>query len=46
MFRHGDRTPTECYPRDPYNNLSYWPEGWGQLTNVRKFFIVIMSRET
>ncbi|XP_075209853.1 prostatic acid phosphatase-like [Lycorma delicatula] len=36
VFRHGHRTPTKCYPKDPYNNLSYWPEGWGELTNIGK----------
>lgn len=36
LFRHGDRTPIDPYPTDPYRNLSYWPEGYGQLTNVGK----------
>ncbi|XP_070165902.1 lysosomal acid phosphatase-like [Polyergus mexicanus] len=31
LFRHGDRTPTETYPKDPYINYS-WPNGWGALT--------------
>ena len=35
LYRHGDRTPVASYPTDPYNNVSYWPNGWGQLTNVR-----------
>ena len=35
LYRHGDRTPVTTYPTDPYNNASYWPDGWGQLTNVR-----------
>lgn len=34
IFRHGDRNPIDPYPNDPYRNLSYWPEGLGQLTNV------------
>ncbi|KAG8231336.1 hypothetical protein J437_LFUL017688 [Ladona fulva] len=36
IFRHGDRTPVEPYPNDPYKNVSLWPVGWGQLTNVGK----------
>lgn len=37
IFRHGDRNPIEPYPNDPYKNGSYWPEGFGQLTNVSLF---------
>jgi len=33
LFRHGDRTPTETYPKDPYINYM-WPGGWGALTKV------------
>ncbi|XP_059474786.1 prostatic acid phosphatase-like isoform X2 [Neocloeon triangulifer] len=37
IFRHGDRTPVDPYPTDPYRNVSvYWPEGLGQLTDVGK----------
>ncbi|XP_031337572.1 venom acid phosphatase Acph-1-like isoform X2 [Photinus pyralis] len=38
LFRHGDRTPDliEMYPKDPYNNISYFPEGLGQLTRKGK----------
>ncbi|XP_049781921.1 prostatic acid phosphatase-like [Schistocerca cancellata] len=36
LFRHGDRTPIDPYPTDPFRNRSYWPEGYGQLTNVGK----------
>nr|CAD7452092.1 unnamed protein product [Timema tahoe] len=37
FFRHGDRTPLETYPNDPYNAVDiYWPEGLGQLTEVNK----------
>ncbi|KYN39752.1 EH domain-containing protein 1, partial [Trachymyrmex septentrionalis] len=31
LFRHGDRTPTETYPKDPHINYD-WPNGWGSLT--------------
>ncbi|KAL0112370.1 hypothetical protein PUN28_012004 [Cardiocondyla obscurior] len=31
LFRHGDRTPTETYPKDPYKDYN-WPNGWGSLT--------------
>ncbi|XP_054011568.1 lysosomal acid phosphatase-like [Hylaeus anthracinus] len=31
VFRHGDRNPTETYPKDPYLNYD-WPGGWGSLT--------------
>lgn len=33
MHRHGDRTPINMAPRDPYNNIKYWPEGFGNLIN-------------
>ncbi|CAG2110632.1 unnamed protein product [Medioppia subpectinata] len=36
IHRHGDRTPIQCYPMDPYSNASYWPDGWGELTPVGK----------
>ncbi|KAI5713220.1 hypothetical protein M8J76_003193 [Diaphorina citri] len=36
LYRHGDRTPINFYPNDPYKNASYWPVGPGQLTNVGK----------
>lgn len=36
IFRHGDRTPVEPYPTDPYKDSSYWPVGFGQLTNTGK----------
>lgn len=36
LFRHGDRTPIKLYPNDPYRNDSYWPIGYGQLTNLGK----------
>ncbi|KAI8430693.1 hypothetical protein MSG28_000883 [Choristoneura fumiferana] len=36
IFRHGDRTPVEPYPTDPYKNESMWPVKFGQLTNTGK----------
>lgn len=32
VFRHGDRTPIDPYPKDPWNNRKYWPVKFGQLT--------------
>lgn len=34
MHRHGDRTPLNMAPRDKYNNIKYWPEGFGNLDNA------------
>lgn len=34
-MRHGARTPQSTYPNDPYINQTFFPYGWGQLTNVR-----------
>lgn len=36
IFRHGDRTPVEPYPLDPWKDQKWWPVGFGQLTNVSK----------
>ncbi|KAF5285088.1 hypothetical protein FQA39_LY16777 [Lamprigera yunnana] len=36
IFRHGDRSPFSAYPKDPYNDPSYWPMGYSQLTNIGK----------
>ncbi|XP_031337579.1 venom acid phosphatase Acph-1-like [Photinus pyralis] len=38
LFRHGDRTPdaVEMYPNDPYNDESFFVEGFGQLTKKGK----------
>lgn len=35
VYRHGDRTPVRTFPTDRYDE-SYWPSGWGQLTNAGK----------
>lgn len=34
IFRHGDRTPIEVYPNDPWKDQEWWPVGFGELTNV------------
>ncbi|KAI5641414.1 histidine phosphatase superfamily (branch 2) domain-containing protein [Phthorimaea operculella] len=36
IFRHGDRTPVDTYPTDPYKNESFWPVRFGELTNIGK----------
>ncbi|KAJ8984752.1 hypothetical protein NQ317_005017 [Molorchus minor] len=38
IFRHGDRTPDKSaiYKNDPYANVTYYPVGYGQLTNAGK----------
>ncbi|XP_038216551.1 prostatic acid phosphatase-like [Zerene cesonia] len=36
IFRHGDRTPVDTYPTDPWRNQSFWPVKFGELTNLGK----------
>ncbi|KAL3270626.1 hypothetical protein HHI36_021160 [Cryptolaemus montrouzieri] len=36
LYRHGDRTIAQSYPTDPYQNESFWPVPYGELTNTGK----------
>jgi len=36
VYRHGERTPINPYPNDPYKDRSFWPAGFGQLTDKGK----------
>ncbi|ODN01018.1 Lysosomal acid phosphatase [Orchesella cincta] len=36
LFRHGDRTPIDRFPKDPYDSRKFWPEGFGRLTKRGK----------
>lgn len=36
LYRHGERTPVDPYPNDPYKDPNLWPVGFGQLTNNGK----------
>ncbi|CAH0716507.1 unnamed protein product, partial [Brenthis ino] len=36
IYRHGDRTPVDSYPTDPWRNESLWPVKFGELTNTGK----------
>lgn len=36
IYRHGDRTPVDLYPTDPWKNESLWPVKFGELTNTGK----------
>ncbi|XP_041770349.1 venom acid phosphatase Acph-1 [Anopheles merus] len=39
FFRHGQRTPADTYPKDPYVNFTFEPYDWGQLTNKGKYSV-------
>uniref|UniRef100_A0A182JQ86 Uncharacterized protein n=1 Tax=Anopheles christyi TaxID=43041 RepID=A0A182JQ86_9DIPT len=39
FFRHGQRTPADTYPNDPYVNYTFEPYDWGQLTNKGKYSV-------
>ena len=32
LHRHGDRSPTECFPLDVDPDCSHWTDGFGMLT--------------
>ncbi|XP_074025808.1 testicular acid phosphatase homolog [Leptinotarsa decemlineata] len=36
LYRHGDRGPISSYPNDPYFDIKYWPNGFGQLVDQGK----------
>lgn len=39
IFRHGERNIERTYPNDPFQDeATFWPGGYGALTNVRFFF--------
>lgn len=42
FYRHGDRNPVQQNPGDKYG-LSYWPEGWGELTTVSRAVFAHLS---
>lgn len=44
LFRHGDRTPVDPYPNDPYRNESLWPVPFGQLTNLGRHQHLLLGR--
>lgn len=45
LYRHGDRNPITPFPTDPWKNESYWPRGYGSLTNVSFIFINCLKNQ-
>ncbi|GJQ75346.1 hypothetical protein Trydic_g23525 [Trypoxylus dichotomus] len=45
ISRHGARTPVDTYPTDPYINDTFYPVGWGQLTNEGKQDLFRLGQE-
>jgi len=39
VFRHGPRTPADTYPTDPHFNETFYPYGWGHITNDGKKYM-------
>lgn len=44
MHRHGDRAPLNMAPRDKYNNITYWAEGFGNLNNAGRMRMFKMGK--
>uniref|UniRef100_A0A182VX51 acid phosphatase n=1 Tax=Anopheles minimus TaxID=112268 RepID=A0A182VX51_9DIPT len=44
LFRHGDRTPIDPYPNDPYKDPSHWTADWGQLVNAGKMRHLMLGK--
>lgn len=45
VFRHGPRTPADTYPTDPHFNQTFYPYGWGHITNVKDFSFSFLFQE-
>ncbi|XP_035900613.1 prostatic acid phosphatase [Anopheles stephensi] len=44
LFRHGDRTPIDPYPNDPWKDPSHWTADWGQLVNAGKMRHLMLGK--
>ncbi|KAG5883754.1 hypothetical protein JTB14_023176 [Gonioctena quinquepunctata] len=44
VMRHGRRTPASTYPKDPYINETFYPVGWGQITNEGKLDLYAVGK--